>query len=366
MTALIRRTLLLLLPLLAFMVPVERAAAQDIDKPEITVGYRVNPPFVTRAEDGTYSGMAADLWREIANGLDFTPQYVEYESVSDLLAATEKGEIDVAVGAISITEERAERVDFTQPWFDSGLRVMIDNRASSSLANIWDGLAEAGFLRYYAWLIFFIIAGTVGLTIFDRRFDKSFTTSWREGVAESFYSVMLVVTKGSLPSRSKLFGWYGRIFSAIWLVLGIAVVAYVTSSVTSVMTSIAVTGDITGPDDLPGRTIGVFSGSTAETMARREGIDFVRYTNIDAAVEGLRGDDVDALVTDAPVLEYYKFTHPDLGLDVVGRLFSPEKYGFAMPYGESALTDRITVQLLGLHEDGTVERLAENYFGDER
>ncbi len=347
--------------------PQSGAWAQEAEMPrEVRVGYRATPPFVTRDEDGRFTGMAAELWKEIAEGLDIKATYVEYPTVADLLAAVRAKELDVAVGAISITEDRAEVVDFTQPWFDSGLRVMVDDRSASSLANIWNGLAEAGYLRYYAWLLVFIILGTIGLTFFDRHFDKNFPRRWRDGVAESFYAVMLVVTKGSLPSRTKLFGWIGRLFAAFWLVIGIAVVAYVTSSVTSVMTNIAITGSITGPDDLPGRTVGVFRGSTAEALARRQGYNFITYGGIEEAVDGLRSAEVDALVADAPVLEYYKAQNPGLGLDVVGRLFAPDKFGFALPYGQDTLIYPVTVRLLALQENGFVTELSRKYFGNER
>ncbi|WP_174802084.1 transporter substrate-binding domain-containing protein [Martelella limonii] len=342
------------------------AQQQDVAPRTVTVGYRILPPFVTKDSEGNLGGMAVDLWREIEAGFNVAPTMVEFETVADMLAATAARELDVAIGAISITEERAERVDFTQPWFDSGLRIMVDDRSSSSLANIWNGLAEAGYLRYYAWLLVFILIATVGLTLFDRRFDKTFTRRWPDGIAESFYAVMLVATRGSLPSRSKLFGWYGKIFSAFWLVIGIAIVAYITSSVTSVMTSIAITGNITGPEDLPGRTVGVFRGSTAETRMRRNGVAFATYTDMDQAVEALRAADIDAIVGDAPVLEYYKAQHPDLGLDVVGRIFAPDKFGFALPYGQDTLIYPITVRLLSLQEDGIVRALAQQYFGDER
>ncbi|WP_180898636.1 transporter substrate-binding domain-containing protein [Martelella soudanensis] len=340
---------------------------QDLGEPlKIKVGYRVLPPFITKQSDGTITGMASELWREIEDGFNIEPTYVEYQTVADLLTATAARDVDVAVGAISITEERAELVDFTQPWFDSGLRVMVDDRTGSSLVNVWNGLAEAGYLRYYAWLLVLIMLGTIGLTLFDRHFDKNFPKRWREGVSESFYAVMLVVTKGSLPSRAKLFGWYGRIFSAFWLIIGIAVVAYITSSVTSVMTSIAITGSITGPDDLPGRTVGVFKGSTAENRMRRNGVDFITYTGMDDAVAALRGAEIDAIVGDAPVLEYYKAQNPALGLDVVGRIFAPDKFGFALPYGQDTLIQPITLRLLSLQEDGVVRELAQQYFGNER
>ncbi|MAY62480.1 MAG: ABC transporter substrate-binding protein [Rhizobiales bacterium] len=333
---------------------------------EITVGYRTTPPFVMRGDNGEIGGMAAELWKRIAEGVQLSSRYVEYDTVADLLAATAAGEVDVAVGAISITEDRAEKVDFTQPWFDSGLRIMVDNTAASSLGNIWNGLAEAGYLKYYAWLVGLVLLGTIGLTVFDRRFDKNFPTRWRDGVAESFYSVMLVVTKGTLPSRSRLFGWYGRLFSALWLIVGIAAVAYVTSSVTSVMTSIAISSGIDGPEDLPSRTVGVFRGSTAENLMLQQGVQLVTYLDIETAVDGLRNNDIDAFVGDSPVLEYYKFRNPDLGLDVIGPLFSPEKYGFALPYADNSRIYPITLRLLALQEEGVVDEIADDYFGDER
>ena len=339
----------------------ESAASENI-----TVGYRVTPPFVMKDADGNLTGMAIDLWQAIDDGMGHTPTYVEYGSMADLVAATAAKKVDVAVGAMSITEERAQIVDFTQPWFDSGLRVMVDNYSSSSMSNLWDGLAESGHLQHYGILILLVIVATIGLTFFDRHFDKNFPRRWREGIAESFYSVMLMVTKGSLPSRSKLFGWYGRIFSAVWLVVGIAILAYITSSLTSVMTSIAVEGAITGPDDLPGHTVGVLKGSTAETTMQQDGIEFVTFASIDDAIAALRHNTVEAIVGDAPVLEYYKFVDPKPGLDVVGRIFAPDKLGFAMPYDADSLIFPVTVKLLSLKEDGIVEDLAEKYFGDER
>ena len=339
----------------------ESAASSDI-----TVGYRITPPFVMKDAEGNLAGMAMDLWQAIADGMGHTPTYVEYGSMAELIKAAADKKVDIAVGAISITEERVQAADFTQPWFDSGLRVMIDTYSSSSITNLWDGLAEAGHLQHYGFLILLVLAATIGLTVFDRHFDKSFPRRWRDGIAESFYAVMLLVTKGALPSRAKLFGWYGRVFSALWLIIGIGVLAYVTSSLTSVMTSIAVQGAITGPDDLPGHTVGVLKGSTAETAMQREGISFVAYASIDDAIAGLRQNSVEAIVGDAPVLEYYKFKDPQPGLDVVGRIFAPDKYGFAMPYDANSLIFPVTVKLLALQEDGVVEQIAQKYFGDER
>src|SRR5690606_14012337 len=128
---------------------------------------------------------------------------------------------------------------------------------------------DAGLLTAYAWLVLVIIVATIGITFFDRYFDKGFPRRWREGLAESFYTVMSVVTSGKSPARKNLFGWMGRIWQALWLVTGIAVLAYVTSSVTSVMTTLQLTDRINSIADLPGTTVGVAQGSTADEFAER-------------------------------------------------------------------------------------------------
>src|SRR5690606_14028959 len=152
---------------------------------------------------------------------------------------------------------RAQRVDFTQPWYDGGDRIMIRTEQGQGFANLIAGLSDAGFLKAYVWIAAVIVAATILLTLFDRRFDKSFPTRWRDGIAESFYAVMSVATSGKPPARKNLFGWVGRIWQGLWLVCGIAVLAYVTSTVTSVMTSLSLTNQINSVAD---RQIGRASG----------------------------------------------------------------------------------------------------------
>jgi len=350
---------LLLVPGLAALAQSEPAAS---DGQVVTVGVYVSPPFVVRDGD-LYTGMAAELWRAMAVRSDLVSKFVEYDTPRALIDATANGDIDIAVTNLSITKQRAQRIDFTQPWYDSGLRIMVNETGGNGLDDLVNGLRESGYLRSYVWLILIVIAATILLTLFDRRFDKEFPRGWLAGIAESFYHVMSIATSGK-TARKKMFGSFGRIFSAIWLVCGVAVLAYLTSSVTSVMTAAAITNQINEAEDLPGREIGVFTGSTAEDYLRAEDLRTRTYSNIDAAAEALRTRRIDAVVADAPVLDYYVQSDEGAGLDVVGPIFSPDKYGFATPLG-SPLSRTITLNLLGAREDGTLERLRTKYFGDE-
>ncbi len=332
--------------------------------PAVRVGVYVSPPFVMENADGGYSGMAIELWEAIAGPLDLQFEYQALPTFKALVDATAANEVDVAVTNLTITRGRALQVDFTQPWFDAGLRIMVDESRRTSFAEVVEGLAESGHLRAYAWLAAVIVGATLLLTLFDRRFDKEFPRRWPEGLAESFYSVMSIATSGRSPARKNLFGWAGRIWQGLWLVCGVAVLAYVTSTVTSVMTTLAITSEINSVADLPGNEVGVLSGSLAEDFVRDEGLERRSYRSLEAMVRGLLRGEVDAIVGDAPVLEYYEHTHPQEDLRVVGAIFEPDKYGFAFTL-DSPLERDVTLELLRAHETDVVQQLDEKYFGEE-
>ncbi|GAB5376730.1 MAG: hypothetical protein AcusKO_31920 [Acuticoccus sp.] len=340
------------------------AAGATGDSQPLKVGVLRSPPFVIRDGD-TFTGMAIDIWQDAAKEMGVDYVYTGFPNVRALIDATAAGEIDIAVSNISITKARAARVEFTQPWFDSGLRIMVNEDRGVGLRAVIEGLADAGFLRAYMWLILVIVIATIVLTVFDRSFNKSFPSRWRDGVAESFYSVMSVVTSGRMPSRPNLFGWMGRIMQAFWLICGIAVLAYITSSVTSVMTALSLNSHIQSLADLNDRNVGVPDGSTAEDFLRDRGIGVTEYDDIDALVQAVLAEEVDAVVDDAPVLEYFATTHPDEPLDVVGPLFNRDTYGFAMPI-DNPLVAPLTLQLLGAIERGDVDTIRLRYFGDNR
>jgi polar amino acid transport system substrate-binding protein len=357
----LHRSALSLALLLTLLLP-QASTAQAPQAPEtLDVGLFVDPPFVI-ADGGRFSGMAVELWENIAAELELPYRYVELETVGDLVEATASGQVDVAVTNLTINRPRAQLIDFTQPWFDGGMRIMVGSERRHGFRSLIAGLGDAGFLRAYAWIALVVVGATVVLTLFDRRFDAGFPTRWRDGIAESFFSVMSIATTGKPPSRKNLFGWMGRIWQGVWLICGIAVLAFVTSSVTSVMTTLSLANQIHGVTDLAGKRVGVLSGSIEADYAQEQALQTRAYPGLADAVDGLLNGEVSAVIADAPVLEYHVHTHPDLPLQVVGPLFQPDKYGFAVPQ-QSPLRSLLTVELLGALASGEVDDLKTRYFG---
>ncbi|GHC61784.1 hypothetical protein GCM10010136_02550 [Limoniibacter endophyticus] len=339
-------------------------AQETADSPStITAGVYVSPPFVTK-EGERYSGMAIELWEAAAKTLGRTTEYREYPSFEALISAIEAGEAEVGVSNLTITRDRAQRVSFSQPWYDAGLRLMIADKDTSGFWQVLGGLEAAGHLRAMLWMVIFILTATVLLALFYRRFDRSFPRKWHVGLAESFYEVMSVATSGKI-TRPNILGWLGRISGGLWMVCGVAVIAYVTSSVTSVMTALSLTHQINSIADLPGRSVGVLTGSVAETYSQELRLGVRDFPDTEQTVAALLDEEIDVIVGDAPVLEYYVHSNPQLPLSVVGPIFHPDKYGFAFRH-DDPMVRQVTLQILAHQERGELGILRRKYFGSDR
>src|SRR5207249_431795 len=133
-------------------------------------------------------------------------------------------------------------------------------------------------------------------------------------------------------------------------------IAYFTATVTSALTVRQLRSDIQGPDDLPGKRVATVGNSTAARYLAERNLTTSDFTNIDEAIQSLERGEADAIVYDAPVLQYYA-SHEGKGkFQVVGAVFRKESYGIQFPEG-SPLRKPVNEALLRLHENGTYDRL---------
>lgn len=103
--------------------PVEAATTESAPTAELlVVRLGVNAefePFVFKDEAGQVVGFDIDLINALAQAGHFEVTYVDLP-FEELLSQVEAGAIDAAISAITVTEERAERVSFSAVYFQSG------------------------------------------------------------------------------------------------------------------------------------------------------------------------------------------------------------------------------------------------------
>ncbi len=125
--------------------------------------------------------------------------------------------------------------------------------------------------------------------------------------------------------------------------------------------------DITGSADLSGKRIGGQSGTTGIDWANEnvpdaaEVVTFDEYTAVFAA---LQSGQVEAVVLDKPVADYYVSTAYN-DCEVVEEIPTGEQYGIAVSKDNPNLTAAINEAIAELQEDGTFAELEEKWFGGE-
>jgi ABC-type amino acid transport substrate-binding protein len=330
----------------------------------VRVGVYEVPPFAEPDAALKWKGFAVVLFEASAIQLQMIPEFRQYANIDDLMSAVEKGEVEAGIGNIMVTSKRLAQVDFSQPILDGGLRVMVPSDRTHTLRRLWNGLVDDGHVQVLFWALVGMLVLSVVVMAVLRRLDQEFSKHWHEGFAEAMYHVVSVMMTGKTSYKGKIGpGWLGRVIATVWLVFGVASVAYVTSSITSVMTADTISDAVHGPKDLPGRTVGVITGSVGARYCAEHGIDVVTYDTLDEAARALADRMTDAVVSDAQSLEYYDVSHPQVNVAVVGEMFERRHYAFPINRAAEDLRRRIDVVLVGLREDGMLEQLRRRSFG---
>ena len=111
--------------------PAVRAAAAATPASPLIVGIFESPPFVMTARERP-SGLAIDLWEDIAARGQIAYRYRAYPSMRALLDAVQALQVVLAVTSLTINEQRARQMDFSQPWFEGGVRLLVSRQHRSS------------------------------------------------------------------------------------------------------------------------------------------------------------------------------------------------------------------------------------------
>ncbi len=77
------------------------------------------PPMESLDENGHFVGIDIDIAKEIASDLGVQPDFrnISWEEIFNTLRA---GEVDLIISSITITGERAQTMDFSDPYFNAG------------------------------------------------------------------------------------------------------------------------------------------------------------------------------------------------------------------------------------------------------
>lgn len=121
--------------------------------------------------------------------------------------------------------------------------------------------------------------------------------------------------------------------------------------------------DITGFDDIAGRTLAIKTGTSAAEYAKEHFSDteFRQFPNIDNAYLELQAGRVEAVMHDTPNVLYYAATAGNGQVKDVGEQLSIHEYGIAFPK-DSSLIKPVNQALSNMKSDGRYDAIYDKWF----
>jgi ABC-type amino acid transport substrate-binding protein len=332
-------------------------------EPALRIGISPFSPFVIKTEDQPI-GYSIDAWEALARELDINYEFVMCDGVADKLDRLKQGQIDIAIGGITITEEREQVFDFSHTVFHTGLDILIPNIMEVSVLGFFTSLVTGKKMVFIGGLLIMIfIAGHI-IWLVERTSEKKQTTfkhNYFPGVFEGMYWALITASTigygDKVPKR-----WVGRILAAVLILIFLPLFGYFIAELSSDLTIQQLQSNINGPNDLWGKQVAVVEGTTSEDYMRKMHVYISAYKKVEDAVQALELDLVDAVVYDAPNLLYYAKGEGKDKFTVVGKIFEPQDYGIAVPQG-SPLREKINRALLTLLESDELEGIQQKWFG---
>ncbi|MGE4519526.1 MAG: transporter substrate-binding domain-containing protein [Desulfobacteraceae bacterium] len=105
---------------------------------QLIVGVDANfRPFEFKNSEGVFTGFDVELWDAIAKdlGLDYKWQTMDFNGI---IPGLQSKSIDAAIAAITIKSQREKVVDFSYPYYDAGLAILVraDNKDIKSIDDL--------------------------------------------------------------------------------------------------------------------------------------------------------------------------------------------------------------------------------------
>jgi polar amino acid transport system substrate-binding protein len=331
----------------------------------VTIATRDLAPFVTTDKD-IKSGFTIDILDQIAKRENWSITYLDVASVSDQLKAVADKRADAAAGAISVTAERTQSFDFSQPILNAGLQIGVPagatERSSPGLLDFLKLLFSKSILVWLgaAFLLTVIPAHIIWL-VERGHSDTMVSKSYFPGIFQALGWGLGMLGAGADDAPRH---WIARVIGLLWGFVAVIFVAYYTATLTANLTVEKFDSQIKSPTDLLGKRVCTVANTTSAAFLKSLGVTTDDAASIDQCYNGIRDQTFDAVVFDAPVLQYHVANEGAGSMTLTGPIFQAEDYGIAF-FNGSDLRKQADSALLGMREDGSYELIKQKWFGDD-
>jgi polar amino acid transport system substrate-binding protein len=322
------------------------------------------PPFVME-QGNKFVGFDIDLLQLIANDNGWELHYDLKKNIDEILAAVKNQQNEIGLGGITITAARLHKVAFSQPYFDAGLKLLVNRQSIKSEVNLWDRLEKILPVLMNTLLILILV-----LTLFSHIIwvierlngdEGNFSAKYFRGIGQAYWWSIVTATTvgyGDITPKKTV----GRIIAAMVMIVGVIWFGYFTGSISSIM--VLLDKNQVNVSSMHNQQIGTKVDSTAAAYLKtRPTVKIKKYTNIYSACDDVSNNRLYGVFFDVPTLLHYAGS--DNKVILVGEVINPQQYGICTAW-DSNLSKAINISILKIKTDGRYDKLYNKWFNPQK
>jgi ABC-type amino acid transport substrate-binding protein len=331
----------------------------------LSVGTVLSAPFVTRGENGEWSGLSVNLMRKIAAQVKAEVEFRDYyHDTEALLLAVEHGEVDAAIGTLPVSKEGEARFDYSHPYFHSGLGIAVASEPDSSImARLFRAVPISFLLSTLSVFGVFMLIVGIAAWLFERKHNAGqFAPRPYPGILDGVWWAAVTMTftgyGDKIPTSTA-----GRLLTMVWMFISLCLLALFSSTLASSLTVSSLQHHINKIDDLKSSQVAAVTGSTGAAWLVAEEIPVARlYPSAVQAVKSVQRRDNEAVLHDRTVLNYMIKTYGWTDLAVLPDTVAPQNYALVLP-SNSPYRESINTALLHTIAQAEWAKVVRQYTG---
>ncbi|KAJ8758661.1 hypothetical protein K2173_000382 [Erythroxylum novogranatense] len=286
---------------------------------------------------------------------------------NDLVYQVYLANYDAVVGDTTIRLNRSNYVDFTLPYTESGVSMIVPVKDNKN-KNAWIFLKPLTWDLWFVWLCFFVFIGFV-VWVLEHRINEEFRGPLFFQVGTSFWFSFSTMV---FAHRERLVSNLARFVIVIWCFVVLILTQSYTASLASLLTVQNLQPTVTDVKELirNGAYVGYQEGSFVLGLLKNLGFDeskLVVYNTVEEwdalFTKGSGNGGIAAAFDEVPYIKLFlakycsKYT-------TVKPTFKTDGFGFVFPKGSPLVSD-VSRAILGVTEGETMKKIEEKWFGKE-
>ncbi|XP_058102141.1 glutamate receptor 2.7-like [Magnolia sinica] len=323
------------------------------------------------------TGFCIDVFDHVRKRLpyDLPYEFVRYENASrgsagnynDLVYQVFLQKYDAVVADTTIIANRSKHVDFTLPYTESGVSMLVPIKDDKS-KNAWIFLKPLSRNLWLTSTAAFVVTGFV-VWVLEHRINDDFRGPPAHQIGVMFWFSFSTLV---FAHKEKVVSNLSRFVMIIWVFVVLILTSSYTASLTSMLTVRQLQPTVTDVKDLirNGKTVGYKKDSFVLGLLKSWGFDDSKLRPLvtpeeynEALSKGIRNDGVAAIFDEIPYIKLLLGKYCGRYM-MVGPTYKTDGFGFVFPKGSPWVRD-FSQAILEVREGDEMVKIEQKWFGQQ-